>query len=48
MNSDIPDGGHSKTGMGMRGRKPTVVEALKRGTSRTLAFCVSGTPYVSS
>jgi hypothetical protein len=48
MNSDIPDVGHSKTGMGVRGIKPTVVEALKRGASRTLAYCVGGTPNVSS
>jgi hypothetical protein len=47
-NSDIPDVGHSKTDMGVRGGKPTVAEALKRGVSRTLTSCVAGTPYVSS
>jgi hypothetical protein len=34
MDSDIPDIGHSRTGMGVRGGKPTMVEALKRGASR--------------
>jgi hypothetical protein len=48
MNGDIPDVGHSKTGMGMRGDTPTVVESLTRGTSRTLAYYVAGKPHVSS
>jgi hypothetical protein len=39
---------HSKTGMGVRGGTPIVMEALKRGASRTLASYVVGTPYVSS
>jgi hypothetical protein len=48
MNCDIPEVGNLKTDMGVRGGKPTVVEALKRGASRTPDSCVNGTPFFSS
>jgi hypothetical protein len=48
MNGDIPDVGHSKTSMGVRGGKPTVAEGLKRGDSRKLAYNVDGRPHISS
>jgi hypothetical protein len=42
MGIDIPDVGHSRTDMGVRGGKPTVVEALKRGASINLRLVLLG------